>query len=84
MYLHERLSWKNRLGKPDLNGLELVHVSVGKLLQDESSGDAVAAKAVKDGGGEASQGGESWVNVERVHVPTQPVEGSLENKTPQC
>ena len=63
-----------------LDGLELGDVVAAVVPEDLPGGDPVGAQAVQDGLCEAAHGREAGVDVERVAVAAQPVEGGLEDE----
>lgn len=75
--LHQGLSGQDGLGEPDLGSLDLCGVTAAEAVHDEADGDAEGAEAVEDGPVEAAKGREGRIDVERVRVPGETVQGSL-------
>lgn len=73
-------TWITRKEKilTNLNGLELADVTATEMLQNNATGNPIGAQSVEDGLLEPSHGSKGRVNVQRIAIPTEPVQGSLQ------
>lgn len=62
----------------NLNGLEFANIVATEMLQDNATGNPIGAQSMKDGLLEPSHGGKGRVDVHRVAIPTEPIQGSLQ------
>jgi hypothetical protein len=71
------MSWVDWLGEPGLDGSNLVGIVPRKLLDDVTDADPVCAESMQDGAVESSESRKIRINVHRVVVAVEAVQGGL-------
>ena len=74
------LSWQDRLGKSGFDCPKFWHVRSSKNASYFARGNAFSAQTVKDGLRKTAHGCKVRVNVQRIQIAIQAIQGSLKNE----